>query len=148
MTGFPGADEITNEELLELEVDVLMPSALENVITDENADKITCKILGELANGPTTPEADDILHERGIHVLPDLLCNAGGVTVSYFEMVQNFSMYYWSLEEVHHRLDAKMSMAYRNVLLAASRHKVNMRQAAYTVAVGRVVEAMKLRGWV
>ena len=146
--GLPDADEISNEELLELEVDVLMPSALENVITDENADRIKCKILGELANGPTTPEADDILHAKGVHVLPDVLFNVGGVTVSYFKMVQNFSMYYWSLEEVHHRLDAKMSAAYRSVLLAANRHKVNMRQAAYTVAVERVVEAMKLRGWV
>ena len=148
VVGFPGADEISNEDLLELEVDVLLPAALENVITGENAEKLNCKILGELANGPTTPEADDILHEKGVHVLPDFLCNAGGVTVSYFEMAQNFYMYYWTLEEVHHRLDSIMTAAYRNVILAANKHKVNMRQAAYVVAVERVVEAMKLRGWV
>jgi len=148
VVGFPGADEISNEDLLELEVDVLLPAALENVIRGENAEKLNCKILGELANGPTTPEADDILHEKGVHVLPDFLCNAGGVTVSYFEMAQNFYMYYWTLEEVHHRLDSIMTAAYRNVILAANKHKVNMRQAAYVVAVERVVEAMKLRGWV
>ena len=148
VVGFPGAKPISNEKLLELEVDILMPSALENVITGENASKINCKILGELANGPTTPEADDILYKKGVHVLPDFLCNAGGVTVSYFEMVQNFSMYYWTLDEVHQRLDATMTRAYHSVLDAARRHNVNMRQAAYVVAVERVVEAMKLRGWV
>ncbi len=148
VVGFPGAKPITNEKILELEVDILLPSALENVITDKNADKVNCKILGELANGPTTPEADDILYKKGVHVLPDFLCNAGGVTVSYFEMVQNFYMYYWGLDEVHKKLDAIMTAAYHSVLDTARRHKINMRQAAYVVSVERVVEAMKLRGWV
>ena len=105
LQGFPGAEPISNEELLELEVTVLFPAALENVITVDNADKIRCKISCELANGPTTPEADEILHQKGIFVLPDFLANAGGVTVSYFEQVQNTYNFYWPLEEVHQRLD-------------------------------------------
>lgn len=148
VTKFPGATDITNEELIELPVDVLVPSALENVITGENAGAIKAKIVVELANGPTTPEGDEILYSRGVHVLPDFLANAGGVTVSYFEMAQNFAMYYWDKEEVDRRLAAKMAEAYHSVLNAARKHKINMRQAAYVVAVARVVEAMKLRGWV
>ena len=147
VVGFPNSEPITNEELLELPVDILCPSALENVITRKNASKIKCKILGELANGPTTPEADDILYKNGVHVLPDFLCNAGGVTVSYFEMVQNFSMDYWDLRTIHRRLDKKMSKAYSSVLFASRSRKINMRQAAYIVAVERVVAAMKVRGW-
>ena len=147
VVGFANAEAITNEELLELQVDVLCPSALENVITKKNASKIKCKILGELANGPTTPEADDILYDNGVHVLPDFLCNAGGVTVSYFEMVQNFAMDYWDLRVIHRRLDKKMSRAYSSVLFASRNRKINMRKAAYVVAVERVVEAMKVRGW-
>ena len=147
VVGFPNTKPVSNEELLELEVDVLCPSALENVITESNAANVKCKILGELANGPTTPRADEILHKNGVHVLPDFLCNAGGVTVSYFEMVQNRSIFYWTEEEVHERLDKRMTQAYHSVLRAARNHKINMRQAAYVVAVERVVEAMKLRGW-
>jgi glutamate dehydrogenase (NAD(P)+) len=147
VVGFPNADAVTNEELLEIPVDVQCPSALENVITRKNAARVKCKILAELANGPTTPEADDILYRNSIHVLPDFLCNAGGVTVSYFEMVQNFSMDYWDLRTIHRRLDKKMTRAYSQVLFASRNRKINMRQAAYVVAVGRVVEAMKLRGW-
>ncbi len=145
---FPGTEPITNEELLELEVTLLWPAALENVITEENADRIKAKIVAEAANGPTTPEADHILHERGVFVIPDFLCNAGGVTVSYFEWVQNQSGYYWPLEEVHRQLDAKMTKAFHDVLEMHLQKKVHMRLAAYLVAVQRVAEAMKLRGWV
>ncbi|MBL7170995.1 MAG: Glu/Leu/Phe/Val dehydrogenase, partial [Candidatus Omnitrophica bacterium] len=145
---FPNTEAISNEKVLTLDVDILIPSALENVITQKNASDIKAKIVAELANGPTTPEADGILHKKGVHVIPDFLCNAGGVTVSYFEMVQNFSMYYWEEKEVHERLDKKMTAAYYSVLDASKEYKANMRQAAYVVAVGRVVEAMKLRGWI
>ncbi|MDO9535890.1 MAG: Glu/Leu/Phe/Val dehydrogenase [Bacillota bacterium] len=148
VVNFPNAKFVSNEELLELDVDILCPCALENVITEKNAPSIKAAIVAEFANGPTTPEADEILYEKGIHLLPDFLCNAGGVTVSYFEMVQNFSMYYWDEEEVYERLDKKISAAYYSVLGTSSEYKVNMRQAAYVVAVKRVAEAMKLRGWV
>ncbi len=144
---FSNTKAISNEELLELDVDILFPSALENVITEDNAPRIKAKIVAELANGPTTPEADEILHKNGVHVIPDFLCNAGGVTVSYFEMVQNFYMYYWEEEVVHQRLDRKMTTAYHSVLNTSKKYNINMRQAAYVVAVERVVEAMKLRGW-
>ena len=145
---FPNAKTISNEDLLALEVDILIPAALENVITEKNAPKIKAKIIAELANGPTTPEADNIIYKNGIHVIPDFLCNAGGVTVSYFEMVQNFYMYYWDEKEVRQRLDKKMTTAYHSVLDTSKKYNINMRQAAYVVAVQRVVEAMKLRGWV
>jgi len=145
---FPNTKAISNEELLELDVDILIPAALENVITEKNAPNIKAKIVAELANGPTTPEADDILYKNGIHVIPDFLCNAGGVTVSYFEMVQNFYMYYWDEKEIHQRLDNKMTTAYHSVLNTSKKYNINMRQAAYVVAIERVVEAMKLRGWV
>ncbi len=145
--GLAGTEPISNEDLLELDVDVLVPAALEHVITNENVDKIKAKIIAELANGPTTPDADEILYKNGVHVIPDFLCNGGGVTVSYFEMVQNFYMYRWSEERVHNRLDAKMTNAYHATLEACKKYDVNMRTAAYVVAVGRVVEAMRYRGW-
>ncbi|HFC09783.1 MAG TPA: Glu/Leu/Phe/Val dehydrogenase [Chloroflexi bacterium] len=145
---FPGADNITNEELLELDVPVLVPAALEDQITDANADRLKAKVIVELANGPTTPEADRILHEKGAFVIPDFLCNAGGVTVSYFEMVQNAYDYYWDLETVHERLDRKMTAAFHAVHEMAQKEGVHNRLAAYMVAVARVAEAMKLRGWV
>ena len=148
VVGFPNTKTISNEELLELEVDILIPAALENVITEKNAPNIKAKIVAELANGPTTPEADKILYENGVHVIPDFLCNAGGVTVSYFEMVQNLYMYYWDEKEIHKRLDRKMTTAYRSVLNTSQKYNINMRQAAYVVAVQRVAEVMKLRGWV
>jgi len=148
LQGFPGAEEISNEDLLEMEVTVLFPAALENVITGENAGKLRCKISCELANGPTTPEADQILDDKGVFVLPDFLANAGGVTVSYFEQVQNTYNYYWELHEVHRRLDEKMTRAFHGVYEMNQREKINMRQAAYLVAVARVAEACKLRGWV
>jgi glutamate dehydrogenase (NAD(P)+) len=143
-----GADKITNEELLEMDVDILIPAAIENVITKNNAPKIKAKIIAELANGPTTPDADDILYKKGVHVIPDFLCNAGGVTVSYFEMVQNFYDYIWDINDVYARLDKKMTAAYHSVYETSKKYKINMRQAAYVRAVERVVEAMKLRGWV
>ena len=148
VSGFPGSDAISNEELLELDVEVLFPSALENVITEENAPRIKAKISAELANGPTTPEADDILYENGVYVIPDFLCNAGGVTVSYFEMVQNSYQYYWSEEMVHERLDEKMTKAFHAVHHMAETQKVNNRIAAYLVAIDRVAQAVRLRGWV
>jgi len=148
VVGFPGAETLTNEELLELDVVVLFPAALENVITEGNAGRIKAKIVAELANGPTTPEADVILHERGVYVIPDFLCNAGGVTVSYFEQVQNAYGYYWDEATVHERLDRKMTTAFQAVHEAAQRHRVHTRLGAYVVAVSRVAEAMRLRGWV
>ncbi len=144
---FPNTKAISNEEILELEVDILIPAALENVITEKNAPNIKAKIIAELANGPTTPEADNIIYKNNIHVIPDFLCNAG-VTVSYFEMVQNFYMYYWDEKEVRQKLDKKMTTAYHSVLDISKKYNINMRQAAYVVAVQRVVKAMKLRGWV
>jgi len=146
--GFPGAENITNEELLGLPVTVLFPAALENVIRADNADKLKCRISCELANGPTTPEADQILDGKGIIVLPDFLANAGGVTVSYFEQVQNAYNLYWELQEVHWRLDKRMTQAYTSVHEMSQRHKINLREAAYLVAIARVAEACKLRGWV
>ncbi|MDD1664179.1 MAG: Glu/Leu/Phe/Val dehydrogenase, partial [Methanomicrobiales archaeon] len=115
VVGFPGSDTITNEDLLELEVDILIPAALENVITDGNAAHVKARILAELANGPTTLEADEILSSQGVHVIPDILCNGGGVIVSYLEMVQNFSMDQWSEADVHSRLAERMQTAYRAV---------------------------------
>jgi glutamate dehydrogenase (NAD(P)+) len=144
----PGADKMTNEELLEMDVDILIPAAIEGVITKKNAPNIKAKIIAELANGPTTPDADDILYKKGVHVIPDFLCNAGGVTVSYFEMVQNFYDYVWDINDVYDRLDKKMTAAYHSVLDTSKKYKINMRQAAYVRAVERVVDAMKLRGWV
>ncbi len=148
VVGMPGTQSISNEALLELDVDVLIPAALEQVITEANAGRVKARILAELANGPTTPEADAILYANGVHVIPDFLCNAGGVTVSYFEMVQNNAMFYWEESEVHDRLDKRMTVAYHRVVDAAKRYGVNMRQAAYAVAVSTVAEAMQMRGWV
>ncbi len=148
VVNFPGADNISNAELLELKVDILTPAALENQITGDNADRIKAKIVAELANGPTTLEADKILYANGSYVLPDFLCNAGGVTVSYFEQVQNAYGYYWKEAQVHELLDEKMTAAYHAVAEAAEKYHVDNRMAAYVVAVGRVAEACKLRGWV
>ncbi len=148
VVGLPETESITNEELLELDVDILIPAALENVITETNAANVKAKILAELSNGPTTPEADEILHKKGVHQIPDFLCNAGGVTVSYFEMVQNAYMYYWDKELIHQRLDKKMTSSYHAVHNTSTRFNIDMRKAAYAVAVMRVVEAMKCRGWI
>ena len=148
LAGFPGAEAISNEKLLELDVTVLYPAALENSITDRNAERIKAKIVCELANGPTTPEADAVLFKKTIFVIPDFLANAGGVTVSYFEQVQNAYNYYWNLELVHGRLDEKMTRAFHDVYAMHERHRVSMREAAYLVSVSRVAEACRLRGWV
>ncbi len=141
-------EKVSNEDVLTMDVDVLIPAAIESVITVKNASKIKAKIVAELANGPTTPDADDILYKNGVHIIPDFLCNAGGVTVSYFEMVQNAYMYYWDEAEVYEKLDKRISAAYASVFETSQKYKVNMRQAAYVVAVKRVVDAMKTRGWV
>ncbi|MFT7619472.1 MAG: glutamate dehydrogenase (NAD(P)+) [Planctomycetota bacterium] len=148
VASYPGSVPISNADLLELEVDVIFPSALENVITKKNAPHIKAKISCELANGPTTPEGDSILCEKNVFVIPDFLANAGGVTVSYFEQVQNGANYFWSLEEVHQRLDEKMTKAFHAVYKEHKGCEVNMRIAAYVVAVRRVARAMEIRGWV
>ena len=144
--GLPGAETITNEELLELPVDVVVPAALENVITGENAGRIKAKVVLEMANGPVTPEADEILRERGVVVVPDVLANSGGVTVSYFEWVQNLQGYYWEKEEVLRRLKLIMDEAFETVWKMKQEKKVDMRMGAYMVAVRRVVKALRLRG--
>ncbi|MGC8917531.1 MAG: Glu/Leu/Phe/Val family dehydrogenase [Thermoanaerobaculum sp.] len=135
---------------LSKDVDVLIPAAIEGVITGETVKSVSSKvrIVAEGANGPTTPEADKVLKERGVFVIPDFLCNAGGVTCSYFEQVQNDMNFYWHREEVLARLDEKLTAAFQAVLATALEKKVFMRNAAYMVAIGRVVEAMKLRGWI
>ena len=145
---FPGAENITNEELLELDVDILIPAALENVITLDNASLVKARLIAELANGPVSGDADAFLHEKGVLILPDILCNGGGVIVSYFEMVQNFNLDHWDADEVKRRLEKKMVAAYKSVHDLAFRNNVPMRKAGYTIAVGRVVQAMKFRGWV
>ncbi|MBN1503648.1 MAG: Glu/Leu/Phe/Val dehydrogenase [Candidatus Eisenbacteria bacterium] len=147
VTGFPGAEPITNEAILELDVDVLWPAALESVITGANAGRVKAKIVAEAANGPTTPEADRILFEKGVFVVPDLLCNAGGVTVSHFEWVQNVTGLKWDDAQVHRELERKMLAAFHETVATARAQKVDNRTAAYVVAVGRVAEAMRVRGW-
>lgn len=140
--GFAGCKEISNAELLALECDVLVPAALENQITESNANKIRAKIVLEGANGPTTPAADKILFSKGIVVVPDILANSGGVTVSYFEWVQNRQGFYWSAEEVKNKLEGMMVAAFNDVYEMAKKHNVNMRTAAYLHSVDRVAKAM------
>jgi glutamate dehydrogenase (NAD(P)+) len=145
---FPDTRPITNADLLEMEVDLLIPAALENVITMDNVGKIRAKMIAEFANGPITSEADDTLYQRGVPVIPDFLCNGGGVIVSYFEMVQNLNMYQWNENEVDGHLKNKLRQAYRDVFTTSRENSLSLRQAAYTIAVKNVVEAMRLRGWV
>src|SRR4030066_1037331 len=145
---FPGAQKIPHESLLELNVDVLYPAALENAIHGNNAGNIKAKIVCELANGPTTPEADIILSKRGIHVIPDILASAGGVTVSYLEMVQDKYSYFWTEETLHKHVDEKLTKAFHTVRDAMNEKKVHPRLGAMVVGVARVAEACKLRGWV
>ena len=146
LEGFRGGEPITNEELLMLPVDVLVPAALENVITSKNAGKVQAKIIAEGANGPTTAGADSILDEKGIFVIPDILANAGGVTVSYFEWVQDRGGYFWSEETVNQRLEEIMTRSFTDVLGLARQHKVNMRTAAYMLSISRVATVHRLRG--
>jgi glutamate dehydrogenase (NAD(P)+) len=143
-----GAKEISNAELLALDVDILIPAAMEAVLRGDNAAAVKAKILAELADGPCTPDADQILFDKGVFCLPDFLCNAGGVTVSYFEQVQNAYGFYWDAEMVGQRLDQNVSAAFQAVYDVAARYGVHPRVAAYLIAVARVAEACQLRGWV
>ena len=146
LEGYGKGEAVTNAQLLELEVDVLVPAALENVITTKNAKNIRAKVICEGANGPTTAVADEMLDEKGIFVIPDILANAGGVTVSYFEWVQNRGGYYWTEQVVNDRLRDIMVNSFREVLKLSMQHKVNMRTAAYMVAISRVATVHRLRG--
>jgi glutamate dehydrogenase (NAD(P)+) len=149
VVGYKGLKTLTNNEVMALPVDIIIAAAPdEGAINEKVAPTVKAKVICELANGPTTPEGDAILYKNGVHVIPDFLCNAGGVTVSYYEMVQNMYMHYWTLDDVYAKLDAAMTQSYHNVLKASKEYKINMRQAAYVVAVARVVEGMKIRGWV
>ena len=143
---FAGCDKVTNQELLELPCDILVPSALEEQLTCDNADKVRAKMIAEGANGPTTPDADEVFFDRGIMVLPDILANAGGVTVSYFEWVQDLQAFFWTEDEINQRLEQIMKRAFREVYDMSEKHRVNMRQAAYMLAVSRVAASTKTRG--
>lgn len=144
--GFTDADHVSNSELLEIECDVLAPCATENQITSENAAKIKCKILAEGANGPTTPKADKILHDKGVFVIPDILANAGGVTVSYFEWVQDRMGYFWREDEVNQRLEEKMVASFNELCHYSDKHSVDTRTAAYMLAIDRVAYDTRMRG--
>jgi len=139
---------ISNEKLLELDVDILIPAALENVITGSNAENIRAKVVAEAANGPTTPDADVILKKKGVLVIPDILANAGGVTVSYFEWVQNLANFYWSEEEVLERLEKRMYASYEAVRSLSREHDTDLRTAAFMISIKRISEAMQARGWI
>ncbi len=141
-----GTEQITNEELLKLECDILVPAALEEVIDENNAHDVKARIIAEAANGPTTPEADEILKEKGTFVIPDILANSGGVVVSYFEWVQNLNGYFWSEEKVARRLKKRIERAFNEVLNIAQKENIDNRTAAYISAVGKVAEAMRFRG--
>jgi glutamate dehydrogenase len=148
ITGFPGAQkELDRNAILTLDVEILMPCALENVFKSDNAADVKAKIVCEGANGPTTPEADKIMNEKGILVVPDILANAGGVTVSYFEWVQNLMRYNWTFEEVQEKQEKSMMKAFDDIWTLMEERDVNMRTAAYMMSIKRVADAMKLRGW-
>jgi glutamate dehydrogenase (NAD(P)+) len=146
VAGFPGAESLAADAIFGLDVDILIPAALENQITEANAGQIRAKLVVEGANGPTTPAANKMLHDRGVFVVPDILANGGGVTVSYFEWVQDRHGYFWAEKEVNERLEAKMMQAFDAVLQTAQRYKVDMRTAAYIVAINRVATVTKMRG--
>ena len=143
---FAGSKNITNEELLETKCDVLIPAAMENQITCKNADKIRARLVAEAANGPTTPEADKCLHEKGIVLIPDILANCGGVTVSYFEWVQNLTREHWTLQEVNKKLETKMTKAFDDVYALSKKEESDMRTGALMLGVGRVANAIKVLG--
>ena len=146
VVNFPGTRNISNDELLMLDADILVPAALENQITEKNASKIKAKMVVEEANGPTTPKADEILFKNGVFLIPDVLANAGGVTVSYFEWVQDIQSFFWSLEEVNQKLERVMTSAYNDILPISKKENIDMRTAAYVYAVKKVVDAHKARG--
>ncbi|KAI4453193.1 glutamate dehydrogenase [Holotrichia oblita] len=148
VVGFPGAKTITNQEVLTADVDILIPAAFENQINAEIAANVKAKIVAEVANGPTTPDGDAVLFEKGVLVIPDILASAGGVTVSYFEWVQNLMNFYWPLEEVNAKLERIMVESFNNVYNMHQEKSVDMRNAAFMVAINRIAEAMKARGWV
>ncbi|WP_372508856.1 Glu/Leu/Phe/Val family dehydrogenase [Pseudalkalibacillus decolorationis] len=148
VSGFPGSEEISNDDMFAMECDILIPAALENQITGNNAGAIKAKIVAEAANGPTTPEGNRIMEEKGIFIIPDILCNAGGVTVSYFEWVQNTMHYAWKEAEVIEKLEEKMIEAFKIVYEMREEKRVKMREAAYLVGVGRLAQAMIARGWI
>jgi glutamate dehydrogenase (NAD(P)+) len=146
LKGFPGAELVPNEDLLKIDCDVLVPAALENQITSHNAADVHAKLIVEGANGPTTPEADEILRKRGVVLVPDILANAGGVTVSYFEWVQDLQSFFWSEHEINARLESIMSRSFKEVLAIREEKKVDLRMAAYLLAVRRVADATADRG--
>ena len=146
VVGLKGAERITNDELLEVKCDILVPAALENQITLKNASRIRARIVAEAANGPTTPGADRVLKDHGVFNVPDILCNAGGVTVSYFEWAQNMQGFFWEESEVNKQLEKFMKRAFHEVHQTSKSHKTDMRTAAYILAVGRVAEATRVRG--
>ena len=146
VAGFPNSDPISSEALLELQCDILIPAALENQITLENVDHIKARIIAEAANGPTTPDADSILHQRGVMVIPDILANAGGVTVSYFEWVQDLQELFWDEDDVNRRLERVMVKAFSDVHATAKKYNVDMRTGAYILAIDRVATATRSRG--
>lgn len=143
---YPGCENISNEELLELKCDILIPAAMENQLTKVNAPNVKAKVVAEAANGPTTPEADRILHEKGVFIIPDILANAGGATVSYLEWVQNLEREHWTLEQVNHKLENKMLKAFNDVYRAADEQKSDMRSVALMLGIGRVGEAIETLG--
>jgi glutamate dehydrogenase/leucine dehydrogenase len=146
VVGFPESKSISNEEILETECTILVPAALENQITKKNASQVTARLVAEAANGPTTPEADETLYKNKTLVIPDVLANSGGVTVSYFEWLQNLRREYWTEEQVKSMLDKKMTRAFSDVYETHEKYQVNMRKASIALAVGRVTEAIKTRG--
>jgi glutamate dehydrogenase/leucine dehydrogenase len=146
VVGMPGTSRISNDDLLTMKCDILIPAALENVITLANADQIKAKIVAEAANGPTTPHADEVLARKNIMVLPDILANAGGVSVSYFEWVQDLQSFFWTEGEVNAKLESVMKRAFTDVHETARKHHVHMRTAAYILSVGRVADATVVRG--
>nr|WP_082853737.1 Glu/Leu/Phe/Val dehydrogenase [Kosmotoga sp. DU53] len=143
---FPGGEKIGKDDVFEMDVDILIPAALENAITEDNAHKIKAKIISEGANGPITPEADKILNQRRVMVIPDILANAGGVTVSYFEWVQDLQAFFWSLEQIRETLESMMTEAFKETLDTAKKYGVDLRTAAYIIAIDRVMYAIKKRG--